>query len=145
MKDIINIHNLPTKDILSQYKSGKIRFITKCRAGYMVCTEAREFDNTNLLQNPDLFLATHKKGALQSIEFQPGGVSGYLTIFARGGKKIKVIDKTILVNLTVGTINSYWTNTELYSQDQYQAVNAATWASYAYQMNEPKFETIRVS
>lgn len=145
MKDLINIHNLPTTDILSQYKSGKIRFITKCRAGYMVCTEAREFDNTNLLQNPDLFLRTHKKGALQSIEFQPEGVSGYLTIFARSGKKIKVIDKTILVNLTVGTINSYWPNTELYSQDQYQAVNAATWASYAYRMNEPKFETIRVS
>jgi hypothetical protein len=145
MKDLININNLPTTHILSGYKSGKIRFITKCRAGYMICTEARDFDNTNLLNNPDLFLGMFKKGALQTIEFQPEGISGYLTIFARSGKKIKLIDETILVNLTVGTINSYWVNTDLYDQRQYQAVNAATWASYAYRMNEPKFETIRVS
>ena len=145
MKDLININNLPTTDILSRYKSGKIRFITKCRAGYMVCTEARDFDNVNLLNNPDLFLRMYKKGALQTIEFQPEGVSGYLTIFARSGKKIKLIDETILGNLTVGTINSYWVNTDLYDQSQYQAVGATNWTSYAYRLNKAKFETIKGS
>ena len=145
MKDLININNLPTTDILSRYKSGKIRFITKCRAGYMICSEARDFDNVNLLNNRDLFLRMYKKGALQTIEFQPEGVSGYLTIFARSGKKIKLIDETILVNLTVGTINSYWVNTDLYDQSQYQAVGATNWTSYAYRLNEAEFETIKGS
>lgn len=145
MKDLININNLPTTDILSHYKSGKIRFITKCRAGYMVCSEAQDFDNVNLLNNPDLFLGMYKKRALQTIEFQPEGVSGYLTIFARSGKKIKLIDETILGNLTVGTINSYWVNTDLYDQRQYQAVGATNWTSYAYRLNEAKFETIKGS
>ena len=56
-----------------------------------------------------------------------------------------MIDEVILADLTVGTINSLFYNTELYSQSQYKAVNSATWASMAYVMNEPKFETVCVA
>jgi hypothetical protein len=72
---------------------------------------------------------------LQSIEFKPEGMDMWFTVFAIKGKKIICIDKEILRNITVGDINSTYLNTELYSQDQYKAVNAKTWADKAYVMN----------
>jgi hypothetical protein len=47
-----------------------------------------------------------------------------------------LIDESILVNLTVGTINNLYYNTNLYSHQQYKSVNSKSWASMAYQMNE---------
>ena len=52
------------------------------------------------------------------------------------GKKVNLIDESIIAALTVGTINSMYYNTNLYSHEQYQAVNSKTWASKAYVMNE---------
>jgi hypothetical protein len=40
--------------------------------------------------------------------------------------------------VTVGDINQALHNTALYSQGQYEAVNAKTWADKAYVMNEVK-------
>ena len=49
-----------------------------------------------------------------------------------------MIDEAILADLTVGTINSMFYNTNLYSQAQYQAVGAKTWAdkAFAFVQNE---------
>jgi len=122
-------------DTLSRYKSGKFRSIVKTKLG-MTCVDSRDFDNPRICKNPEMAISGYKKGVLQTVEFQPEGSDYWLTIFSRTAKKVKLIDESILVNLTVGTINSMYYNTNLYSQHQYQSVNSKTWASMAYQMNE---------
>ena len=138
MQEIINVTGIPTVDYLSKYKAGRFRFITKTRAGFYTVSDARDFDNPRYMENPEGLLTGYKKGALQTVEFCPEGSDYYFTVFARVGKKIKLVDTAILEKLTVGTINSLWYNTELYSQHQYKAVNSKTWASMAYVMNQPE-------
>lgn len=135
MKNLINTTNIHTVDILSNYTNGKFRMIVKNRLG-MTCCDARDFDNPRIMANPERAITGYKKGALHTVEFQPEGSDFWLTIFSRTGKTVKLIDKSILVNLTVGTINGLYYNTNLYNHTQYQAVNSKTWADYAYQMNE---------
>ena len=124
-----------TVDILTQYPTGKFRFISKTRLG-MTCTDARSFDNERLMKYPESIISGYKKGALQTVEFCPEGSTFYLTIFCRVGKKVKLIDETILANLTVGTINGLYYNTNLYNQDQYKTVNSTSWASKAFVLND---------
>ena len=138
MNNLINVNRIPTVDILSQYQAGKFRFVTKCKAGFMTVSDSRDFDNPRLMANPEGLLNQYKKGALYTVQFQPEGSEYWLTIFARTGKRTNLIDQSILVNLTVGTINQLWYNSDLYDYRQYQAVNSKTWASYAYQMNQPE-------
>jgi len=142
MKEIINVTGIPTVDYLKDYTAGKFRFISKARAGFFTVSDARDFDNPRYMANPEGLLKAYKKGALQTVEFCPEGSDYYFTVFARVGKKIKLIDKAILASLTVGTINSLWYNTELYSQYQYKAVGSKTWASMAYVMNEPESQPV---
>ena len=131
---VLRDQDIMTVDILSQYSTGKFRFISKTRLG-MTCSDARNFDNPRLITHPESIISGYKKGALQTVQFCPEGSDFYLTIFSRTGKKVKLIDETILANLTVGTINSLYYNTNLYSQDQYQSVNSKTWASKAFVIN----------
>ena len=77
-----------------------------------------------------------KKGALQTIQFQPEEASHWLTVFARKGNKVILIDGKIAERLEVGTVNQLFYNTNLYSQDQYQAVNAKTWADKVFVENK---------
>jgi hypothetical protein len=135
MTQLINTTEIPTNDILSKYSAGKFRFVVKTRLG-MSIVDARDFDNPRLMENPGSILNGYKKGVLHTVEFQPEGSDYYFTIFSRMGKKVNLIDETILVNLKVASINSLFYNTNLYSQVQYSAVNSKTWDSYAYQMNE---------
>ena len=135
MKNLINTTNIHTVDILSNYTEGKFRMIVKTKLG-MTCCDARDFDNPRIMANPEAAISGYKKGVLQTVQFQPEGSDYWLTVFSRTGKTVKLIDKSILVNLTVGTINGLYYNTNLYSQAQYQAVNSKTWASHAYQMNQ---------
>jgi len=128
-------NDIMTNDILSQYESGKFRMVVKTKLGMTVC-DARDFDNPRIMANPECAISGYKKGALQTVQFQPEGSDFWLTVFSRTGKKVKLIDETILVNLTVGTINSMFYNTNLYNYAQYKAVNSSTWASYAYQQNQ---------
>lgn len=134
-------NDIMTNDILSQYESGKFRMVVKTKLGMTVC-DARDFDNPRIMANPECAISGYKKGALQTVQFQPEGSDFWLTVFSRTGKKVKLIDETILVNLTVGTINSMFYNTNLYNYAQYKAVNSSTWASYAYQNNQVEFEAI---
>lgn len=136
MSNLVNTPNFNTVNILNVYSAGKFRFITKGRSGFYTITEAREWDNSRLLNNKESILTGYKKGVLQTVEFCPDGGDYYLTVFARVGKKIKLIDRSILENLTVGTINAYYANTELYNMNQYKLVGAKTWADLAYSMNE---------
>lgn len=135
MKNLINTLNLHTSNFMKDYPTGKFRFISKCRAGFMVISDSRDSDNAYFMKHPESLIAGFKKGALQTVQFQPEGSEYWFTVFARAGKKIHVMDEAILEDLTVGTINSYWLNTQLYSQYQYMAVKAKTWADKAFVMN----------
>jgi len=135
MNKLINTTGIHTVNYIDGRK-GSFRSITKCRAGYMSCTNARSFDNDRINENKESLLTGYKRNTLQSVEFQPEGSDYWLTIFARVGKTIKIIDEAILLDLTVGTINGLWDNTNLYSQDQYKYVGAKTWADKAFTMNQ---------
>ena len=134
MTNLINIPKINTVKILGTLGNtkGKFRFVTKCRAGWMTIHDSREYDNGYFIEHPEAIISGFIKGALQTAEFQPEGVDTYLTIFARKGNKIILIDEEILSNLTVGTINQLFSNTNLYNQEQYSAVGAKTWADRAY-------------
>ena len=135
MQKIINTTGIQTTDFLSQYTAGKFRFISKCPAGFMTIVDGRDFDNERYMQHPESLINGYKKGALQTVQFNPEGTDIWLTIFARVGKKIHLCDQTILRNLTVGTINGLYYNTNFYSQSQYRAVGATSWASKAFVEN----------
>jgi hypothetical protein len=98
----------------------------------MTIVDARPADNEYHITYPESIITGYKKGALQTVEFQPEGTDIWLTVFARKGNKIVLIDEVIMAHLTVGTINQYYTNTNLYSQTQYSAVGAKTWADRAF-------------
>lgn len=132
MKNLVNTTDVRTVNYLKDYTSGKFRFITKCRAGWLTIAEARQNDNEYYIAHPEALLTAFKKGALQTIEFQPEGGDMYLTVFAKKGNKVVLMDEVIMAHLTVGTINQYWVNTNLYSQAQYAAVGAKTWADRAF-------------
>ena len=78
-----------------------------------------------------------KKGALQTIQFKADNSRGadWLTVFAKAGTKIKLIDDSLLADLKIGDINQDWSNTNLYNHNQYQAVGGKTWADNAFITN----------
>jgi hypothetical protein len=132
MTNLVNIAGINTVNYLKDFSKGKFRFITKCRAGFLTIVDAKDYENEYLMAHPESILTGYKKGALQTVEFCLDGFSTYLTVFARKGNKIVIIDESILGNLTVGTINQLYSNTNLYNQAQYTAVGAKTWADRAY-------------
>ena len=145
MKNIINVTQVRISDFIKDRKITNVRFISKSRAGFMTISDARDFDIEGFNQHPERLISGYKKGALQTVQVQLDGSDYFFTVFARQGKKIHMIDEVILADLTVGTINSMFSNTDLYNWEQYKACNTATWASKAYVMNEPKYETVRVA
>ena len=134
MNKIINTLGLGTCNFIREQK-GSYRIVYKCQAGFMSIAEAKYNDDMANNFGPAQLLSSWKKGSLQTIQFMAEGGQHWLNVFARKGKKIVVIDEEILRDLTVGTINSYWIDTNLYSQKQYAYVNAKNWASKAFVMN----------
>jgi hypothetical protein len=108
----------------------------------MSIVDARGFENERMLAHPEEAINGYKKGSLQTVEFKADDNDFFLTVFARKGKTIVTIDEAILAGTTVGTVNQMYDNTNLYSQDQYNAVNAKTWADKAFVMNSHPVETI---
>jgi hypothetical protein len=110
---------------------GKYRVITKCQAGFMVASVVEASSAINALRR-------YKMKAVQAItrikDVANIGERDF-TVYARTGKKVW-IDENMLAEFTVGDINQDLSNTALYNQYQYQAVNAKTWADKAYVMNE---------
>lgn len=140
-KNIINHTGIHTVNIINndhyEKTPGKFRFITKCKAGYMTCNDARDFDDQRLYDNPASVLSSYKKGALHTVEYKPSGSDNYFTVFAKKGNKIVVMDEAIMAGVDVGCINQLWYNTNLYSTFQYGMVAAKTWADKVFVMNQP--------
>ncbi len=108
-------------------REGIFQAIVKVPAGFMTAYEiGSELPSLN----------RWKKGALQSIQFKAEGANHWMTVFAKKGTKIVLLDEKIAETVEVGTINQLFYNTNLYSQDQYKAVNAKTWADKAFLLNE---------
>ena len=138
MPKLINtIQDIMTVNIISKFPKGEFRHVVKTRLG-MTCVDARDFDNVRMNKYPESIISGYKRGALQTVQFRPEGSNIWLTVFSRTGKKVKLMDEAIMRNLTVGTINSMFNNTNLMDMNQYKAVNSSTWASKAFVMNENK-------
>ena len=134
MSKVINTLGLGTCKFINGQK-GSYRIVYKCQAGFMSIGETKYNDDMANEHGPASLLSSWKKGSLQTIQFMAEGGQFWLTVFARKGKKIVVIDEDILEGLTVGTINSFFIDTNLYSQKQYTHVNAKNWANKAFVMN----------
>ncbi len=138
--DIINTTQIRTVDIINNVnyddKPGKFRFITKCKAGFYTCNDARDWDDARLYDYPESVLSSYKKGALHTVEYRPYGSDNFFTVFAKKGNKVIVMDEAIMRRLDVGCINDLWYNTNLMDSLQYKAVNSKTWASKAFVMNK---------
>ena len=132
---IVGNRDMMLVDTLSQYVGGKFRSIVKTKLG-MTCVDSRDFENERLMKYPESIISGYNNNVLQTVQFNPSDTDTWTTIFSRTGKKVKLIDESILVNLTVGTINSMYYNTNLYDHHQYKAVNSKSWTSMAYKMNE---------
>ena len=122
---INTIKDLHITSMIGQSK-GTFQAIVKVPAGYLVAYElGSELPSLN----------RWKKGALQTIQFQPEGSSHWLTVFARKGTKVIILDLKIAEALEVGTVNQLFYNTNLYDQGQYQAMKAKTWADKVFVIN----------
>jgi len=110
---------------------GKYRVITKCQAGFMI-TSVKEAKSAIDVFRSYKIKAVHSIARIMDVK---GVGERDFMVYARTGKKVW-IEENMLAEMTVGDINQSLTNTALYSQAQYQAVNAKTWASKAYVMNE---------
>ena len=123
---INNIKGLQLVNFIRERK-GTFQAIVKVPAGYMVA-----YDLGSELPS----LNRWKKGALQTIQFQPEGCKAWLTVFAKKGTKVILMDEKIAETVEVGTINQLFYNTNLMDQAQYKAVNAKTWADKVFVINE---------
>ena len=110
--------------------AGKYRVITKCQAGFLVTSVVDATSAINALRRYKI-KAVHSIARVKEIS----GNEHDFTVFARSGKKVWIAE-AMLSEMTVGDINQDLSNTALYNQYQYQAVNAKTWADKAYVMNE---------
>jgi len=105
---------------------GIFQAIVRVPAGYMVAYElGSELPSLN----------RWKKGALQTIQFKAEGSNHWLTVFARKGTKVGLMDVKIAEQLEVGTVNQLFYNTNLMDQGQYQSMRAKTWADKVFLIN----------
>jgi hypothetical protein len=109
---------------------GKYRVITKCQAGFMI-TSVKQARSAMEVFRSYKIKAVHSIARVKDIANI--GEHDFM-VYARTGKKVW-IEEDMLAQLTVGDINQDLSNTALYNQAQYQAVNAKTWADKAYVMN----------
>tara|TARA_R110001592_G_scaffold93968_1_gene272466 strand:- start:1947 stop:2339 length:393 start_codon:yes stop_codon:yes gene_type:complete len=112
---------------LERYLYGEYTIVTKCKAGFASVSTVKA-------SSPYEVFRGYKKDAIMNISFNSG--SNRFTVYARTGKKVWACEE-LLREITVGDINDggVMYKTSLYSQEQYQAVNAKSWADKAYVMN----------
>ena len=108
-------------------REGIFQAIVKVPAGFMVATE---------IGSKVPCLNRWKKGALQTIQFKAEGTNHWMTVFAKKGTKVILLDEKLAEIVEVGTINQLFYNTNLMDHNQYKAVNAKTWADKAFLLNE---------
>lgn len=137
---ITNLTQIHMTDFI-QDRPGQFRAIIKVQAGFMTVvgdlglqcnwsTGARWKRAINVFRS-------FKAGALQTIEFKADGTETWLHVFAKAGKKVKLMDRQMFEDMVVGDINDgkYWSDTNLYDPRQYAMVNSTTWASKVFVMN----------
>jgi len=123
---INNIKGLSVVDYIGEDK-GLFQAVIKVPAGFIVAYEI----------GSDLpSLNRWKKGTLQTLQFKREGSPAWLTVFAKKGNKVMVIDRALAEQLKVGTVNQLFYNTNLMDQIQYRAVKAKTWDDKVFVLNE---------
>jgi len=137
-KQIINSERINQVEFIKNRK-GQYRAIVKVKAGFMTIVDDIGIQNKWGRQQwnkaIDVFRG-FKKGALQTIEFKAEGSDTWLTVFAKAGNKVKLMDYQLFLDMEVGDINQNWSNTNLYSQTNYALCNAKTWADKAFVSNK---------
>ena len=128
------VNNITDRDLKVFHKEstdmcgkGKYRVIVKCQAGFMA-TSTTEAESAIEVFRRYKLKSVHSIAKVINDDFDS-------TVYARVGKKIWISER-LLVEIKVGDINQDLYKTALYNQYQYQSVNANSWESYAYQMNE---------
>lgn len=133
---IINSERIKQTDFIQG--SGQYRAIVKVQAGFLTVVDDLGIESNWGKQQwnsaIDVFRG-FKKGALQTIQFRADGSKTWLTVFARKGNKIILMDATMFHAMKVGDINQNWSNTNLYSQANYALCGAKTWEDYAFVSN----------
>jgi hypothetical protein len=144
MAHVINTTNIHMTDFIGD-RPGQYRAIVKVRAGFFTVVDdlgiQANWGRQRWNRGIDVF-RNFQKGALQTIEFKAEGSNNWLTVFARNGKTVKLMDQQLFEDMEVGDINQIWSNTNLYDQKQYGMVNAKSWASKAFVMNASTEKTL---
>jgi hypothetical protein len=135
---IINLEGINQVDFIGSSK-GEFRAIVKVQAGFLTVVDDLGVQ-ANWQSGPEWKRAIDvfrgfKKGALQTIQFKAEGTDSWLTVFARKGNKVILMDTELFLTMKVGDINQDWSNTNLYSQANYRAAGAKSWADYAFVEN----------
>lgn len=138
MAQVTNTTTINMTDFI-QDRPGQYRAIVKVKAGFFTIVDdlgiqSKWESGARWKRGIDVF-RSFQKGALQTIEFKADGVDHWLTVFAKSGKTVKLMDRQLFEDMEVGDINQIWTNTNLYDQKQYTAVGATSWASKAFVKN----------
>lgn len=136
---IINIAKINEVDFI-QDRKGEYQAIVKVKAGFMTTVDdlgikCKWESGAQWKRAIDVF-RNFKKGALQTIEFKAKGSDTWLTVFARSGNKVKLMDTQLFKDMQVGDINQNWSNSNLCDQTNYKLCNAKTWADYAFVVNK---------
>lgn len=136
---IINAEKINQVDFIKNRK-GVYQAIVKVKAGYTVSVNdlgiLNKWESGAQWKKAINVFRNFKKGALQSIEFKAEGTDHWLTVFARVGNKVKLMDTQLFEDMEVGDINQNWSNSNLYNQTNYQLCNAKTWADKAFVVNK---------
>lgn len=134
---IFNTERISQVDFING-RQGQYRAIVKVQAGFMTVVDDLGIEanwGRQRWNSPMDVFRSFKKGALQTIQFKAEGTDTYLTVFARSGNKIKLMDTEMFLNMEVGDINQDWSKTNLYSQNNYRMAGAKTWADKAFVSN----------
>lgn len=134
---IINSERINQVDFIND-KAGEYRAIVKVQAGFMTVVDdlgiQANWGKQQWNSAMDVFRG-FKKGALQTIQFRAKDSNSWLTVFARKGNKIILMDNAMFLAMEVGDINQDWSNSNLYSQNNYRLCGAKTWADKAFVRN----------
>jgi hypothetical protein len=137
-KTIFNSERINQTDFI-QDRKGEYQAIVKVQAGFMTTVDDLgikcKWESGPQWKRAINVFRNFKKGALQTIQFKAEGSDNWLTVFARKGNKIILMDTQLFQDMEVGDINQNWSNTNLYSQTNYKLAGAKTWADKAFVNN----------
>ena len=135
---IFNSERINQVDFI-QDRKGEYQAIVKVQAGFMTTVDDLgikcKWESGPQWKRAINVFRNFKKGALQTIQFKAEGSDNWLTVFARKGNKIVLMDTQLFLDMEVGDINQNWSNSNLYSQTNYALAGAKTWADKAFVSN----------